>query len=107
MRKFQKGDATVLGILFELSIAVGVVVGVAAVGFDLVDSYQTVGFDARAKDALAAKSLKTITMEKFAKSDRCEKEVPYGAGFVAEDGQGKVVRGTVCISKDQSPRLKI
>jgi hypothetical protein len=50
----------------------------------------------RAHEALDARSLKPLSIEKFKKDAECGTVLGYGSSFAAEGSDGKVVRGKIC-----------
>lgn len=64
-------------------------------------------FNARARNVLADRHLKTISVEDFKKGGAgCAKPL-YGASFIAEDAGGKVVRGRACVSRMTELNLRL
>lgn len=99
-------------VTFMSVAAVGVAGVGAAVGYGTNKLYfepnaRAAEFNQRAQNVLAARNLRTISVEDFKQGDDgCAKPL-YGAKFVAESTQGQVVRGAVCVSRSTEMTLRI
>lgn len=108
---FMQGFGTALVIMGVGAVGVGAVaaggIGYAANRWYFEPNARATEFNQRAQNVLAARNLRTISVEDFKQGDNgCTKPL-YGAKFVAESTQGQVVRGAVCVSRSTEMTLHI
>ena len=100
---FMNGFGTGLAIMGAAAVLGGAAVtagiGYGANKFYFEPNARAAEFNQRAQNVLASRNLRTISVEDFkAGDDGCAKPL-YGAQFVAENAQGHVVRGSLCVSR--------
>lgn len=64
-------------------------------------------FNQRAQNVLTSRNLRTISVQDFKKDDDGCVTPLYGAQFVAENTQGQVVRGTLCVSRTTEMSVRL
>lgn len=106
---YDFGPAITAGLIV---VAVGGAVAAAGIAYGSNKLYfephaRQAEFNARARNVLADRHMKTISVEDFKKGGAgCAKPL-YGAGFMAEDTAGRLVRGSACVSRTTELNLRI
>jgi hypothetical protein len=100
------GDMMELGLkiagVFALAAAAVVGTGIYVGVEHHNESKAVASMTSRAQDTLRNQSLTVITMDKFSKkAGGCDADHPYGADFVAQNKDGKVVKGHICSAPDR------
>ena len=103
MGDFSSGFGTALVIMGTVAVAGGAAatagIGYGANKFYFEPKARAAEFNQRAQNVLSSRGLRTISVEDFKTGgDGCTKPL-YGAQFVAENAQGQVVRGSLCVSR--------
>lgn len=111
MSDFGRGFGIALAIM-GTGIAVGSAVVVGGIGYAANELYfepnaRRTEFNARAQNVLASNNLRSISVEDFKKADDGCAAPLYGARFTAENAQGQVVRGTMCVSRRTEVSFRI
>lgn len=103
MSDFSRGFGVALAVM-GTGVAVGSAVVAGGIGYAANKLYfephsRAEEFNARARNVLASQSLKTISLEDFKQGDDGCAAPLYGTKFIAENAQGSVVRGSMCVSR--------